>query len=504
MNNLNPTPRKRGFRAFALTGTALALILGGVVAGGTLNLARSTPALAEAVQVQGVQIPSFADLVEKVNPAVVSVRVKSTQPDTSSFDDQDFPFQFQPGSPMERFFRQFRQQNPDSGPQQRPRGGFSMSLGSGFFISEDGYLVTNNHVVDKGSSFTVVMDDGTELPAKVIGTDDKTDLAVLKVDSSRKFTYVKFADGKPRVGDWVVAVGNPFGLGGTVTAGIVSAEGRQIGGQYDDYIQIDAPVNRGNSGGPTFNVNGEVIGVNTAIYSPSGGSVGIAFDIPAATVSSVVNDLMKSGSVTRGWLGVQIQSITKDIADSMNLKDAQGALVGDVTDGSPAAKMGFKVGDAITAVNGQPVKDSRDLALRISRMDPGAKVKITYWRGGASHDVEVTLGKLPSTEQMASTDTKAPPAAKAQPSALKDFGITLAPDKNGGVVISDVDPSGQGAERGLEAGDVILSVGDKTVSSPADVEKMVADAKASGQKAVLLRVKSGDQTQFIALSFART
>ena len=383
----SPISPKKHLRSLALGGTALALVLAGGVLGGSLDLVRSTPALADPVQVQGVQIPSFADLVQKVSPAVVSVRVKDKLSQLSA-DNQDFPFQFQPGSPMERFFRQFREMNPngnDNGNrnnQPRPRG-FSMSLGSGFFISEDGYLVTNNHVVDKGSSFTVVLDDGTELPAKVIGTDDKTDLALLKVnDPGHKFTYVKFADNKPRVGDWVVAVGNPFGLGGTVTAGIVSAEGRQIGGPYDDYIQIDAPVNRGNSGGPTFNVNGEVIGVNTAIYSPSGGSVGIAFDIPAATVSNVVNDLMNHGAVVRGWLGVQIQTVDQGIADSLGLKQAEGAIVGEVQDGSPAQKAGFKVGDAITAVNGKAVKDSRDLALKISQMDPGSKVTVTYWRGG--------------------------------------------------------------------------------------------------------------------------
>ncbi len=512
----NPISPRKKVRAIALGGTALALVLAGGLLGGSLDLVRPTTALADPVQVQGVQIPSFADLVAKVNPAVVSVRVKSQQPELSS-DNQDFPFQFQPGSPMERFFRQFRQLNPNdnnnnnnnnnNNQQQRPRG-FSMSLGSGFFISEDGYLVTNNHVVDKGSSFTVVLDDGTELPAKVIGTDDKTDLALLKVnDPGRKFTYVKFADGKPRVGDWVVAVGNPFGLGGTVTAGIVSAEGRQIGGPYDNYIQIDAPVNRGNSGGPTFNVNGEVIGVNTAIYSPSGGSVGIAFDIPASTVSSVVNDLMKHGSVVRGWLGVEIQTVDKGIADSLGLKQAEGAIVGQVTDGSPAAKAGFKVGDAITAVNGQQVKDSRDLALKISQMDPGSKVSVTYWRNGASHDVDVTLGTLPDTQQMASNNQSNSAPQQAQPSTLKDFGLTLSPDtnsQNGGVVVSDVDPTGKAAEQGLQPGDVILSVGSKSVSSPAQVEKMVADAKAGGHKAVLLRIKSGDQTHFVALAFAQT
>ena len=503
----SPEKKKRTLRSLALGGTALALVFGGGLVGGSLDLVRSTPALADAVQVQSVQLPSFADLVQKVNPAVVSVRVKSQQPELSA-DNQDFPFQFQPGSPMERFFRQFRQQNPNNNDNPAPRRGFSMSLGSGFFISEDGYLVTNNHVVDNGSSFTVVLDDGTELPAKVIGTDDKTDLALLKVDSSRKFTYVKFADGKPRVGDWVVAVGNPFGLGGTVTAGIVSAEGRQIGGPYDDYIQIDAPVNRGNSGGPTFDLNGNVIGVNTAIYSPSGGSVGIAFDIPAQTVSAVVKDLMQHGSVVRGWLGVQIQSVSQDIADSLGLKDAAGAIVGEVSDGSPAAKMGFKVGDVITAVNGKQVKDSRDLALTISQMNPGAEAKITYWRDGASHDASVTLGTLPTTDQMASNDNgnNDKGGKMIQPSTLKDLGMTLSPDNNDqGVVISDVDPTGAAAANGLETGDVIISVGNKSVTSPADVEKMVADAKASGQKAVLLYVKSGSQPPaFVALPFAKT
>ena len=504
----NPISPKKHLRALALGGTALALVMAGGVLGGSLNLVRSTPAFADPVQVPTVQIPSFADLVAKVSPAVVSVRVKDKQPLLSS-GNQDFPFQFQPGSPMERFFRQF-QMNPNdnnNGNQQQQPQGFSMSLGSGFFISADGYLVTNNHVVDKGSSFTVVLEDGTELPAKVIGTDSKTDLALLKVnDPGHKFPYVKFADKPPRVGDWVVAVGNPFGLGGTVTAGIVSAKGRQIGGPYDNYIQIDAPVNRGNSGGPTFNVNGEVIGVNTAIYSPSGGSVGIAFDIPASTVSNIVNDLMTHGSVVRGWLGVQIQTVDQGIADSIGLKQAEGAIVGEVQPNSPAAKAGFKVGDAITAVDGKPVKNSRDLALRISEMNPGTKVTVTYWRGGASHTADVTLGTLPNT-QVASNDQGNNSGPAVQPSTLKEFGLTLSPDntkKGSGVVISNVDPTGQAAEHGLQAGDVILSVGSKSVTTPAEVEKMVADAKAGGHKAVLLRIKSGKQTEFVALTFAQT
>jgi serine protease Do len=336
-----------------------------------------------------------------------------------------------------------------------------MALGSGFFISDDGYVVTNNHVVDNGQAMTVITDDGTEYNAKVIGKDDKTDLALLKVDAKdKKFTYVKFAEGETRVGDWVVAVGNPFGLGGTVTAGIVSARGREIGaGPYDDFIQIDAAVNRGNSGGPAFNLNGEVIGVNTAIFSPSGGNVGIAFAIPASTAERIINDLKEHGTVVRGWLGVQIQNITQDIADSLGLKDAKGALVSDPQDGGPAVKAGLKSGDAITAVNGQAITDPRDLASKIAGMAPGTKVTVTYWRDGKSNDVEVTLGKLPATDQQASNDAGS--SQDVKPSSLEDFGLAIAPsDDNSGVVVTDVDPNGQAAEKGMQAGDVILSVGD--------------------------------------------
>jgi serine protease Do len=306
------------------------------------------------------------------------------------------------------------------------------------------------------------------------------------------------------VGDWVVAVGNPFGLGGTVTAGIISAHGRQIGaGPYDDFLQIDAAVNRGNSGGPAFNFKGEVVGVNTAIFSPSGGNVGIAFAIPAATAERIVDDLKSSGTVVRGWLGVQIQSITRDIADSLRLTDDQGALVGDVTKDSPAAKAGFEVGDAIVAVDGQAVKDSRDLAVRISGLAPGKTVRITYWRDGGKHDVDVILGTLPPQDQLASLERT--PPADVPSSSLDDFGLTVGlSEDNAGVVVTDVDPNGQAAERGLQAGDVILSVGDSPVTKPDDVETMIAKAKADGLKAVLLRIKSGDRTQFVALSFARS
>jgi len=501
MNNQATLPKlPRSLKSRALLGTAIVLALGGALVGEGVILPHSQ-ALADAVQVQGVAPVSFANVVDAVRPAVVSVRVKAAREDASA-DSQDMPFDFPPNSPMERFFRQFRGQN---GPQQQPPRQFAMSLGSGFFISDDGYVVTNNHVIDKGQSVTVITDDGTEYAAKVVGKDDKTDLALLKVDAAdKKFTYVKFSEGNIRVGDWVVAVGNPFGLGGTVTAGIVSARGREIGaGPYDDFLQIDAAVNRGNSGGPTFNLQGEVIGVNTAIFSPSGGSVGIAFDIPASTAERIITDLKDHGSVTRGWLGVQIQAITPDIAASLKLKDDKGALVAEPQDNSPAVKAGLQSGDAILGVNGQPVKDPRDLAMKIAGFAPGSDVKVTYWRDGTTHDVDVKLGKLPASDQQASNeqDNGKP---QAQPSSLDDFGLALAPsdDKNG-VVITNVDPNGQGAERGLQPGDVILSVGDAKVSAPAEVEKKVADAKATGQKAILLRVKSGDQTRYVALSFAR-
>ncbi len=495
-------PKPHRLRNKALMGTAAALIIGGAITGEAVIFPK-TPAYADPVNVQAVQIPSFANLVAKVRPAVVSVRVKEKVAGVSDQLQNMAPdFNFPPGSPMERFFRQFQQNQG----QNKPNGHapYSMALGSGFFISDDGYLVTNNHVVDKGASFTVVTDDGTEYPAKVVGTDDKTDLALLKVDppTGVKFTYVKFADSPPRIGDWVVAVGNPFGLGGTVTAGIVSAEGRQIGGNYDNYIQIDAPVNRGNSGGPTFNVNGEVIGINTAIYSPSGGSVGIAFDIPASTASQIIQDLKNNGSVVRGWLGVEIQGVTKDIADSLNLSSDNGALVAQPQDGSPAANAGIKAGDVILAVNGDSVKNPRDLALKISNMAPGSKVTVTYWRDGAKHDVNIALGKLPDSKQQASVNQ---PQNVLPSSALKGFGLSLGPsDNHQGVVITNVDPSGEGAQRGLQPGDVIVSVGSTTVNSPSEVEKKVAAAKSDGLKAVLLRVKSGDQTRFVALPFART
>jgi serine protease Do len=396
----NPVPPLSKRRTAWLGAAALAaLIAGGAVESGLMPPSR--PAYAQtSVTAPSVQaLPSFADVVEKVKPAVVSVRVKVNTvadrggdgDDAEAFGLPDRP----PGSPMDRFFRRFRDEQGGAGPQfrQGPRRN-AEAQGSGFFISADGYVVTNNHVVDSAAEVQVTMDDGRTLDAKVVGTDPKTDLAVLKVKEGGNFPYVPFAAKTPRVGDWVVAIGNPFGLGGTVTAGIVSARGRDIGaGPYDDFLQIDAPVNRGNSGGPTFNLNGEVVGVNTAIASPSGGSVGIAFAIPSDSAQTIVASLKENGSVARGFIGVQIQPVTKDIAEAMGLKEPKGALVAEAVRGGPADKAGLKRGDAIIAVEGQPIREPKDLSRRIAAFDPGKSVSLTVLRDGKERNVTIEIGR---------------------------------------------------------------------------------------------------------------
>src|ERR1700709_311382 len=388
------------------------------------------------VKQQVAQPTGVADIVERVKPSVISVRVnigeKVAKDDSANKnDDNDSPFQ--PGSPMERFFKRFG--GPDGMPpglRGGPRGnnrGQVTGQGSGFFISPDGYAVTNNHVVDGADKVEVTADDGKVYKAKVIGTDPRTDVALIKVEGGSNFPFAKLANGSPRIGDWVLAGGNPFGLGGTVTAGIVSARGRDIGaGPYDDFIQIDAPVNKGNSGGPTFDVDGNVIGVNTAIFSPSGGSVGIAFAIPAETVKTVVAQLKDKGQVTRGWIGVQIQPVTADIADSLGLKRAEGALVAEPQAGSPAAKAGIKSGDVIVAVNGEPVRDARTLARRISSMAPGTSVKLSVYRGAKEEQLSLVLGELPKERQArASTEEN-----RDTPSTdLPRLGLSLPPAAGG-------------------------------------------------------------------------
>jgi len=460
------------------------------------------PAFPTAAAAESAQRPvGFGDLVEKVKPAVISVRVKVDASHESSGLEGNLPFP--PNSPMERFFRRFGM--PDLNPGQQPNRRSVTGQGSGFFISADGYAVTNNHVVDKAKTVEVIMDDGKTLSAKVIGTDSRTDLALIKVEG-RDFPYVKLSDKAPRIGDWVVAVGNPFGLGGTVTAGIISARGRDIGsGPYDDYIQIDAPINKGNSGGPTFDMDGNVIGVNTAIFSPSGGSVGIGFDIPAETVKSVVAQLKDKGTVNRGWIGTQIQPVTADIAESLGMKGSEGALVTEPQANGPAAKAGILSGDVITAVNGHAVKDARDLARQIGAMAPGTTAKLNVWRKGEEKTISLTLGELPKErEARAATPDSAP-----QGTDTPKLGLTIAPAAQvagggaEGVVVTSVDPNGPASEQGVKTGDVILDVGGKTVASPADVRNAIGEAQKNGKRTVLMRLKSNDTTKFVAIPLAR-
>jgi serine protease Do len=346
-----------------------------------------------AQPVQGA--PSFAGVIERVKPAVVSVKVR-VQNVASRDGDEDGPGLSTPelpkGHPLERFFREFR--DGQQGPRQQPKQ-FGQSMGSGFFISADGYVVTNNHVIENWSAVEVTMDDGKTLDAKVIGTDPKTDLALLKVEGN-DFPYVRLAGQKARVGNWVVAIGNPFGLGGTVTAGIVSAQHRDIGsGPYDDYIQIDASVNKGNSGGPTFNLAGEVVGVNTAIFSPSGGNVGIAFAIPASTVDTIMTSLKNGGQVARGFIGVQMQPMTKELAEAIGLKEPKGVLVAETQKDSPAAKAGVRIGDTIVAVNGERIGQLKDVARKIANVAPGKSVSLTLYRQGQERTVTIEAGAQP-------------------------------------------------------------------------------------------------------------
>ncbi len=486
--------RPKSFRA-ALLGAAAVAAVGGLTIEG-LPLA-AYPALAGAT-VAAAGPASFADVVDRVKGAVVSVKVKTEESNVSyDGDSQPMP-NFPKGGPLEKFFRQFGER----GGQEHAQPHMGMVQGSGFFISADGYVVTNNHVVEHAKEVTIIAADGKSIPARIVGTDPKTDLALLKVKEGSNYPYVSFASQTPRVGDWVIAVGNPFGLGGTVTAGIVSARGRDIGdGPYDDFLQIDAPVNHGNSGGPTFNAEGEVVGVNTAIFSPSGGSVGIGFAIASDVAKNVLQSLMEEGKVERGWLGVQIQPVTQDIADSLGLKEAKGALIAKTEKDSPAAAAGLRDGDVVASVNGESVADSHDLARKIAALGPKKEAELSIIRNGSPQTVKVTLGALPDDRQ-----AKADAPAEHSKDAMAKYGMTLAPaaevDGAGktGVVVADVDPDGAAAQKGIRTGDVILEVAGKPVSRPSDVKAAIDAARADGKKSVLMHVKTEDSSRFVALS----
>jgi serine protease Do len=495
----NSTPFASQFlkpRRIVLLASVAGVGIAALVAGADLYGPSPFALVSPAAAAETTTTPSgFADLVARVKPAVISVRVRvdnTAQMSGLSQDDNAQPFRR--NSPLDKFFRQF-------GFQDMPQLRHNMAAeGSGFFISADGYAVTNNHVINNAKTVQVITDDGRTLSAKVIGTDPNTDLALIKVEG-HNFPFVKFADHDPRIGDWVVAVGNPFGLGGSVTAGVVSARGRDIGnGPYDDFIQIDAPINKGNSGGPAFDVDGNVIGVNTAIYSPSGGSVGIGFDVPADTAKMVVAQLKDHGHVTRGWIGVRIQSVTADIADSLGMKKVEGAIVDEPQAGSPAAKAGVMAGDVITAVDGKEVKDSRDLARRIASMAPGTSVKLAVLHNGENKSMSLTLGQLPDQRQANAGEQHG-----TSENGTPRLGLTLAPASevdgagNRGVAVTAVDPNGPAAERGVQEGDVILDVAGKAVSKPADVREQLNALHKEGKHAALLRMKSSDGTKFVSV-----
>ncbi len=453
---------------------------------------------------------SFADIVERVKPAVVSISVTAGGAKTPRAQPPQAPGKRAPGrggpqdlipegpegDALRRFFDQLPREFGGGGGPQRP----SQSQGSGFVISEDGYVVTNNHVIEGASKITVSFDENNKHEAKLIGTDQRTDLALLKITTTgKKFQFVKFAGNQGRVGDWVLAVGNPFGLGGTVTAGIISALARDIGSGPYDFLQIDAAVNRGNSGGPTFNLEGEVVGVNTAIYSPgsNGGNVGIAFAVPAKVASEVIEQLKSGGSVSRGWLGVKIQDVDDDIAASLGVKDAKGALINEITAGGPAAASGLKTQDLIMSVDATTIANSRELARKIAEYAPDTTVSVKVLRAGKEEAIKVKLGKFPgSNDEVA----KAEPAKPAAPAEVGSLGLAFSALKGGskeGVQITEVDSDSDAAIRGLKNGDVVVEINNQAVTSAADIEAAVKKAQEAGRPSVLLTVKSGDQRRVV-------
>lgn len=472
---------------------AVGLLAGSVALGALATGLAPTGATAQT-GVPAVQVGSFADLVEATSPAVVAVRVERTRS-----ADGPMAQRLPPG--MEDFMRRFGLP-PEAmpGAPGGPRGGDETvrGIGSGFFIGPDGYLVTNNHVVEDADRVTIVRDDGTEHEAEIVGTDEKTDLALLKVEGE-DFPYLQFGESDTvRPGDWVIAIGSPFGLGGSVTAGIVSARGRDLNaGPYDDFLQLDAPINRGNSGGPSLDAEGRVIGVNTAIFSPSGGSVGIGFAIPAALAQDVIADLRDDGRVDRGWLGVSIQPVTEDMASALGLDEASGALVADVMPDSPALAAGIESGDVIVSWNGTEIAEVGDLTRAVAATEQGSEADVTLWRGGTQRDFSVTVGLLPEDDRMASA-----PVEKPQMSALP--GVEVMPltpetrrqlgldDSVTGVAVADVAANGP---TDLRPGDVILRAGDRAIESPDDLAAALA---AADREAVLLQVMRDGRTLFVA------
>ena len=483
--------RRTTLAAVLLTGTALGGLAIGHAGFAASEATSGAPVNPPGSTMTGQALPDFTNLVTQVKPAVVSITTRLEASPATDEDQPQTPFPFR-GFP-------FGGMGPQMGPQMHA----VEARGSGFIIDANGTIVTNNHVVKSAKTVSVTLDDGTKLPAKVIGHDARTDIAVLKVDAHKPLPYIQLgnsANVKP--GQWVVAMGNPFGLGGTVTAGIVSASGRDIGaGPYDQFIQVDAPINQGNSGGPLFTQDGKVIGMNTAILSPSGGSIGIGFAIPSDMIHTVVAQLEKTGKVTRGYIGVEAQQVSDTMAKAMHLSANSGALIAGVQSDTPASHAGLQPGDVITAVNDQAVKNPRDLAVDIAAVKPGDEAKLQVLHNGDSKTVTVKVGQLPN-EQLASNDM----TGKSQ----ERIGVALAPlspelrgqldvpDGTRGVVVRNVEPGSPADQAGVEAGDVIVGVGDKQVTSPSEAANAIRGA--TKDHAVALRIIRNGEPMFVGVN----
>ncbi len=470
------------------------VLLGGQVALNAPAAARGAP-------------DSFADLAERLTPAVVSITTESFMPSMGQDGIPEFP----EGSPFEDLFRQFFERYGQNAPQER----MPVALGSGFIIDPDGYVVTNNHVIEQADAIIVRLDNGRELEATVVGIDPKTDIALLKVEADEPLPYVNFGDSSVvRVGDWVLAIGNPFGFGNSVTAGIISARQRDIqSGPYDDYLQTDAPINRGNSGGPLFNMDGEVVGVNTAIYSPSGGSVGIGFAVPSLLVQRVVGQLRDFGRTKRGWLGVRIQSVTPEIAEGLNLPDSSGALVASVTPDGPAEEAGLESGDVIVRFNGNPIDEMRELPRVVADTDVGQTVEVVIIRNGQEMTFDVELGELEAFEEQLAAEGGDSGGASGATTAPDDvLGMNLVPmspelaeqygldAESDGLVVVEVQPGSSAAQADIAPGDIVLQVGKAPVSTPEDVASEVEAARERGARTVVVLVERGGDAEFRAVN----
>jgi serine protease Do len=499
------TARRRG-------ATALALVLAAAMAAAPVVMADS-PAPAVSAAAPLVPQQSLAPLVKAVLPAVVNISV--TQKSSAEPMAEESPFPGFPQSPFDQMLRRFFDQQQGPGEHHfffgTPNGRVEpVALGSGFIIDPKGEVVTNNHVVGDAKRVEVTLQDGSKYTAKILGRDPKTDLAVLKINADKPLPYVRFGDSSAaQIGDWVVAVGNPFGLGGTVTTGIISARGRDIHeGPFDDFLQIDAPINRGNSGGPTFNLSGQVIGINTAIYSPNGGSVGIGFAIPSNTARPIIAQLEEHGKVTRGWLGVEIQQVTKPIAASLGRQNEDGALVAAVTPDSPGAKAGLKQGDVILSFNGQEVKQLHDLPRFVAAAAPHSMATMTVWRDGAARQLQASVGEASNQETVASAgspEEQEPGRASAVgvhfTALTNDLRRELRVGRNvEGVVVADVDDNSPVNDAGIQQGDIVVAVNQHPVRSPEDAAQRLREAAHSNAKSALLLLNRHGQTEYVGVN----